>query len=140
MGLVKSVILYGSLEMNYKYYFFLSQYWNLLCGVNYIYCKPRKPPTHWFTYYGVEIVNLRCVYCVFLACLYKRKSKYTRKNNNFSVENNLYSQWNTSNLECIFLENHLIFDQIWMIGNISFFRLKLCYRLSHNTAGIVILS
>jgi hypothetical protein len=62
----------------------------------------RKLPTHWFTYYGGEIFSLRCVYCVFLACLYKRKSKYNRKDNNLSIENNLYSQWNTSNIECNF--------------------------------------
>ena len=68
-------------------------------------------------------VEPQCVCCVYYVSLYKYKSKYTRKiNNNNSVENNLLSESNTSNLECnFFYSKYLIFYQICPIRNISCF-------------------
>ena len=65
-------------------------------------------------------------------CLCKHKSKYKRKNNINSLLNNLYSQWETSNLEWIFSENKFILDQKSLTGDVRCYLLKIWYRLSHN--------
>jgi len=48
-------------------------------------CLIVCPKTHkrWFIYYGGETVYRRCVYCFLFACLYKHKTIYDRKYNNF---------------------------------------------------------
>jgi len=38
------------------------------------------------------------------------------------------------------VENNYILNQMYMIENVSCFRVKICYRLSHNTAQCVLSS
>jgi hypothetical protein len=58
--------------------------------------------------------------------LYKPISKYKRKINKLSVENNLYSQSNSSIVECNwFLKTMFILNQNYMIENVCCIRLKI---------------
>ena len=72
-------------------------------------------------------------------CLFKPKSKYKTENIKDSLENNLYSQSETSNLECIFFpKTTFILDQKCLIGNVRCFRLKIGSRLSYNISVCVL--
>jgi len=58
-----------------------------------------------------------------------------------SVENNLYSRSETSNLECnVFSKTIFILEQFCLLDNVCCPRLKICYQLIHNAAGLVVLT
>lgn len=63
-------------------------------------------------------------HCVFLACLYKHKCKYTRKNNKHSPENDLHSQSPDISEKFVPPPKKIIFQQKCPIRNINCYRIK----------------